>query len=202
MYMFFQNQTMDKFRRIRDELQHKRQSYNWASDASYEVITLQKIQEDVEYDMKRQRCRTDRAVQHIQWTMAPNGFANRRGSSQRGPLLGSGPLPPNATSSLKDPRVETATSKYQWDVHGRRHSKKVHSDETSVMDSAMAAIRTAANNASMYKLDLKRVFDEIDVSGDGHITIDEMALAFESMGVSLDDLTLDALFRCIQAYDT
>lgn len=186
---------MDKFRRIRDQIQHKREAYNWASGASYEVITLKKIQEDVEYDMKRQHCRADRAVQHIQWTMAPNGFANRRGASQRGPVLGSGPLPPNATSSLKDPRIDQTMAEYQWDVHGRRHKKKVHADETSVMDSAMAAIRTAASNASLYKLDLKRVFDDIDVSGDGHITIDEMAMAFESMGVTLDDLTLDALFR-------
>lgn len=186
---------MDKFRKIRDQIKHKRDAYNWSSDASYEVITLQKIQEDVKYDQKRQHCRADRAVQHIQWTMAPNGFANRRGTSQRGPLLGAGPLPPNATSSLKDPRVDKVMSKYAWDVHGRRHKKKGHSDETSIMDAAMAAIRTAASNASLYKLDLKRVFDDIDVSGDGHITIDEMAQAFDLMGVTLDDLTLDALFR-------
>lgn len=158
-------------------------------------MTLQKIQADIEYDMKRQQCRTHRAVEHIKWTMAPNGFANRRGTSQRGPLLGYGPLPPNATSAIKDPRIENATAQYSWDVHGRRHKKKVNSDETSIMDVAMAAIRTAASNASLYKLDLKRVFDDIDVSGDGHITIDEMGQAFELMGVTLDDLTLDALFR-------
>ena len=197
--MLFKNQTMDKFRVIRDKIKQKRDNYNWASGASYEVITLQKIQGDIEYDKKRQHCRTDRAVQHIQWTMAPNGFANRRGQSMRGPLLGSGPLPPNATSSLKDPKVEKTMGKYQWDVHGRRHRKKTHGDETSIMDAAMAAIRTAANNASLYKLDLKRVFDDIDVSGDGHITIDEMGMAFEMMGVTLDDLTLDALFRCVSA---
>jgi Ca2+-binding EF-hand superfamily protein len=186
---------MDKFRKIRDKIQKNRDSYNWASDASYEVITLQKIQEDVEYDMRRQHCRTARAVQHIQWTMAPNGFANRRGASERGPLLGAGPLPPNATSALKDPRIDQTMSQFQWDAHGRRHKKKIHSDETSIMDTAMKAIRTAASNASLYKLDLQRVFEDIDVSGDGHITIDEMAMAFESMGVTLDDLVLDALFR-------
>jgi hypothetical protein len=187
---------MERFKKIREKLSLNRESYNWASDASYEVITLQKIQGDIEYDIKRQRCRTARAVQHINWTMAPNGFANRRGSSMRGPLLGAGPLPPNATSRLKDPRVESVVHEYQWDVHGRRHKRASDDEgENSHVERAMKAIRTAASNASLYKLNLKHVFDEIDVSGDGNITIDEMKRAFEAMGVVLDDGTLDALFR-------
>ena len=187
---------MERFKKIREKLSLNRDSYNWASDASYEVITLQKIQGDIEYDIKRQRCRTARAVQHINWTMAPNGFVNRRGTSMRGPLLGAGPLPPNATSKLKDPRVEEAVHQFQWDVHGRRHKRDAsREDGRSRVEEAMRAIRTAASNASLYKLNLKQVFDEMDVSGDGHITIDEMKRSFEAMGVILDDGTLDAVFR-------
>jgi Ca2+-binding EF-hand superfamily protein len=133
--------------------------------------------------------------QHVFWTIAPNGFANRRGQSQRGPKLGDGPLPSTATSRLRDPRIDASLATYAWDIHGRRHLKGDNRDAESAVELAMSAIRKAASNATLYKLDLRAVFDQIDVSGDGKITIDEMARAFELMGVQVSDDVLLVLFH-------
>lgn len=59
----------------------------------------------------------------------------------------------------------------------------------------MEVIRRTAANASAYKLDLKKVFRDFDVSGDGFLSIQEMAGAFLHMGVKVDSDTLAALFR-------
>jgi hypothetical protein len=81
------------------------------------------MEADILEDIKRQKNRAQRAAQKVTWTMAPSGFANRRGKSQRGPVLGQGPLHPNATSGLKDPRVEKTVRQFYWDSAGRRHPK-------------------------------------------------------------------------------
>lgn len=64
------------------------------SDATEELLTLQKIDHDIEDDILRQRNRVQRGAQQLFWTIAPAGFANRRGHSVKGPSLGPGPLPP------------------------------------------------------------------------------------------------------------
>ena len=41
----------------------------------------------------------------------------------------------------------------------------------------MEAIRRIASNASVYKLDFKKVFEEFDTSGDGLLSLEEMVRA-------------------------
>lgn len=188
-------QETERLRKISNSLRSAQAAQGWVGEANNEIESLRKIQEDIEVDTKRQRCRIERMKQHVFWTMAPNGFANRRGQSQRGPKLGDGPLPPTATSGLRDPRVDASVASYAWDIHGRRHPRGESRDAESTVELAMSAIRKAASNANLYKLDLRNVFDQIDVSGDGKITIDEMARAFELMGVQVDDDVLLVLFH-------
>jgi len=191
-----QVKSMEKFRKIRESNTRNRKNYNWAQNASYEVRTLDRINETVQEDIMRQRSRAQRAEEHIRWTMAPNGFVNRRGRYRKGIVIGPGPLPADATTALHDPRIQRATAHYYWDQHGRRHLRSAADiDEQSVVQRAMQAIRKAAVNASLYKLDLKAVFKEMDTSGDGFITVSEMDKAFIRMGLKLDDESLDALFR-------
>lgn len=59
----------------------------------------------------------------------------------------------------------------------------------------MDAIRRAAANITAFKLDLKSVFEQFDTSGDGLLSIMEMASAFLAMGVKLDVNTMKAIFR-------
>jgi Ca2+-binding EF-hand superfamily protein len=66
----------------------------------------------------------------------------------------------------------------------------------------MEVIRRTAANASAYKLDLKKVFRDFDVSGDGFLSIQEMAGAFLHMGVKLDSDTLTAMFRHFDPNDS
>ena len=193
-----QQQAMEKYSAIRDKLNRTKGDNLWAAEASDEVLTLQKIEADVEADVLKQQCRSQRATQHVRWTMAPNGFANRRGRSQRGPLLGYGPLPAEATTNPKDPRIETASQYYYWDQSGRRHRKRPEDvEQGSVVEQAMEAIRKAAATASLYKLDLRVVFAEMDVSGDGFIDVQEMGAAFRKLGLQLSDESLTAVFRSV-----
>eukprot|EP01035_Chromulina_nebulosa_P017888 gene17888-23504_t len=132
----------------------------------------------------------------IAWTKAPPGFSNLRGKSQSGVLLGPGPLPFDATTSQRDPRVELTLKKYYWDEFGRRHIlEKSLNDDESLIDKAFHAIKRVSKNASSYKLNLKEVFDCFDSSGDGYLTIDELGEAFLALGVPLDIETLNVLFN-------
>lgn len=58
----------------------------------------------------------------------------------------------------------------------------------------MDAIRKAASNIASFKLDLRQIFNQFDTSGDGFLTMDEMAEAFLAMGVRLDLPTMKAIF--------
>jgi hypothetical protein len=191
-----QLKTMNKYRTIRERIKNKRANYNWAKNASYEVMTLDRIANTIREDSKKQQCNAIRATEHIRWTMAPNGFANRRGKSLPGYLIGPGPLPADATTALHDPRMQHTVKSYKWDEHGRRHVRKPDEvDAVSSVEEALTAIRKAATNASLYKLDLKQVFDSMDTSGDGFLTLPEMDQAFKLLGVALSNEILLALFR-------
>jgi Ca2+-binding EF-hand superfamily protein len=48
------------------------------------------------------------------------------------------------------------------------------SGDGSLVDQAMEVIRRTAANASAYKLDLQKVFQEFDTSGDGFLSCQEM----------------------------
>lgn len=192
-----QLQASEKFRKIRHGLEGNVEGAKFVSVATHELLSLQKMEEDIWEDIKRQRNRAQRTAQKVSWTMAPSGFVNRRGKSQRGPVLGAGPLHPNATSNLKDPRVESTVRRYYWDSAGRRHQRDGvdDEDETSLVEKALEAIRRAAANVTAFKLDLKAVFEEFDTSGDGFLSPPEMAEAFLSMGVQLDVESMVAIFK-------
>jgi len=66
----------------------------------------------------------------------------------------------------------------------------------------MEVIRRTAANASAYMLDLMKVFKDFDLSGDGFLSIKEMASAFLHMGVRLDSDTLAAIFRHFDPNDS
>lgn len=191
-------QTADKYRAIARGLLEQRSSNRFSSIATQEVITLQQVHEEVRDDMLRHKIRAHRDSQRALWTVAPPGYANRRGKSLRGPVLGQGPLPPNATSHLKDPRMEATTRKYYWDSCGRRHVKgegEGEEGELSLVDKAMNSLRKAAANVSAYKLDLHAIFNRVDTSGDGLLSEQEMAQAFLDMGVPMDQESMRAIFR-------
>ncbi len=193
-----QSQTADKYKKLRNTVKDATTGNGWMSIATNELETLNKIHADIKDDIMRHRTRAQRASQSLKWVIAPSGYANRRGKSAPGPVLGLGPLPPTATSKLKDPRVELTTKKYYWDTQGRRHTKSHDNpdvDGVSSVDRAMEAIRRASANASSYKLDLKKVFNKFDTSGDGYISMQEMVQAFHSMGVTVDHETARELFQ-------
>ena len=186
-----------KFAKGREERQKTRGAGGWVKKAAEEVITLNEIQRNIEDDMVRQRNRGLRAVQTVMWTLAPNG-CNLGGKSLPGPVLGKGPLPPEATTTQKDPRVEDTMAQYYWDKAGRRHRKPNRdSDDKNIVEHAMAIIRrwSAASTSSAYKLNLKHVFREMDTSGDGQIVKSEMVEAFAALGINLDLPAIDALFK-------
>ena len=68
------------------------------------------------------------------------------------------------------------------DKCGRRHERSTprngdnpnNNGGDSLVDQAMEAIRRTASNASVYKLDFKKVFEEFDTSGDGLLSQEEM----------------------------
>ena len=193
-----QLQSSEKYRKIRTTLQEAAGGNKFMTQATQELLTLQKIQADIEDDILKQKNIAQRAAQRVSWTIAPSGYKNRRGKSMKGPLLGKGPLAPNATSHLKDPRIEATMKKYYWDSAGRRHlTEKDRNDADSLVDQAMEAIRKAAANVSAFKLDLKAVFRQFDTSGDGLLSAGEMAQAFLSMGVKLDIESMNAIFKYV-----
>lgn len=191
-----QLQTLHKYQAIRKKNSSNRENYSWARQASYEVMTLDTIGDSVKNDILKQKCNSQRAREHIMWAMAPNGFANRRGRYQKGWVLGLGPLPADATTALDDPKLAYTMNHYYWDQHGRRHTKNPEEIEKgTAIDLAMEAIRKAARNASLYKLDLRCLFDQMDISGDGLLSVNEFLTAFDLLGVKLDSDSLAALFQ-------
>jgi Ca2+-binding EF-hand superfamily protein len=192
-----QKQSLDKYRKIRDTLEGNADSAQWLKDAENEIRTLHRIEADVKDDLLRQRGRAHRAKQHIMWSMAPNGYANRRGKSVAGAYLGEGPLSAEATSAMRDPRVESTLAQYYWDQQGRRHQRTTQmqdGEEEDVLEQAMNAIRKASSSAAAYKLDLKSVFLAMDTSGDGFVDFEELTSALASIGARLDKRSANAVF--------
>lgn len=190
--------TTNTYRTIREGNEAKRSNYNWARDASYEVTNLDRITATISEDIQRQKCQTERTTEHIRWTMAPNGFVNRRGRYTKGLVLGPGPLPADATTGLKNPRMEKTLQSYHWDEHGRRQLRRPE-DVTpgSDIEKALCLLKKAATNSSLYKLNLKQVFQDMDISGDGFVSLSEMHNFLITIGLKMEDRLVDALFRYI-----
>ena len=188
---------VEKFTKSRDTAKFSKSGSAWTKAAELEVENVRKIQESIEDDMVRQRSRGAHAVQRVMWTLAPNGF-NLGGKSLPGPIIGRGPLPSEATTSQKDPRIEKTFAHHYWDQAGRKHRKTHTEDESeSLVEKAMNTIRRlgASASTSNYKLNLKHVFEEMDKSGDGYIELPEMIEGFRALGINLDVLSVEALFK-------
>jgi len=65
----------------------------------------------------------------------------------------------------------------------------------SIVEVAMEALKAAATNILTYKLDLKAIFQHFDTRKDGLLTQKELAESFLRMGVKLDAIALDAIFK-------
>jgi Ca2+-binding EF-hand superfamily protein len=200
------DQTMQKYRQIHDETSQSQRNNSWIRQANHEVMTLDRIQTALDEDIKRQQIQNQRNNEHIRWTMAPNGYEIYRGKSQKGYVIGSGPLPADATTSLRDPRLISTCKQFSWDQHGRRHVKRADSKDEgkenanqSVMEEAMEILRRASTNASLYKLNLKDLFHEMDSSGDGYLTISEFNSFFHSLGLQINPEILQILFTHFDA---
>jgi hypothetical protein len=152
-----QEQSTHKYSTIRNKVSESSSLNTWVTQANHELETYHRIQADIDVEMKRQRGRSQRAIEHTRWTIAPNGFVNRRGRYTKGPYLGQGPLPADATSGLRNSKMEETTRHYYWDSAGRRHERIDHGDDHThnPMEIALEAIKRAAANISAFKLDLK-----------------------------------------------
>ena len=73
-------------------------------------------------------------------------------------------------------------------------------EETSIIEKAMNCIRAAATNISLFKLNLKQIFQQIDTSKNGFLSKLEMNEAFLHMGVKLDKESMDAIFKFYSYY--
>jgi hypothetical protein len=197
-----QVQAAERFRKIRNDLNGSVVGNKFATVATHELLSLQKMEADIWEDIQRQKNRAHRTAQKVAWTMAPSAYANRRGKSQKGPVLGHGPLHPNATSALKDPRVEQTMKHYYWDSAGRRHVRDGHDDtgNESLVDKAMEAIRRAAANISAFKLDLKQV--SLCCTDCLQLQINEAALPAGSSGCwgQFRSVCSAVVFVCLELY--
>ena len=169
-----QKHSADHYREIR--AQSKSSTQGWVRSATEELISLHKIKEDIEEDVKKQKNLVQRAQQRVMWTMAPPGNANRAGKSQPGVLIGPGPLPPEALFPQRDPILEHTFKKHYWDAHGRRHDRPNtaeydDTDTSEIIHHALEALRKAGKTLGQNKLDLKAVFDEFDSSGGAYCVL-------------------------------
>jgi len=185
-----QKQMKEKLHTVKEKITGSASSQNWIKNAEEELMRLKNIHFEIQEDIRKQKIKAKRAVQQVVMTIAPPGYTNRRGSWQRGAVIGPGPLPPDATMPQTDPLLEVTMKKYYWDSEGRRHMRTladIEREESSKsnVDRAMEVIRRAAANATTYKLDLKKIFEYFDTSGDGHIVKSELIQAFDSMGVKV-----------------
>lgn len=200
-----QKHTANHYRTIREDLnEHSR---GWFKKAEEELLSLQKIEVDIEEDVRRQKNKALRASQKVMWTIAPPGNENRRGKTKHGAYIGPGPLPPDALFEQRDPAVEKTLKKFYWDSEGRRHSRPVDDenedqDTASIIAHAMEEIRKAAKTLGTHKLDLKRVFKTFDSSGDGFLTLPELAKALLSLNVKLNKEAVVALYHHFDPNDS
>ena len=193
-----QIQMMEHYREIRESRAGAKSANDWLKLAEAEVDLLKKVEADVEEDILKQRVKAHRLTMRARWQMNPVG-TNLGGKSKPGPYIGPGPLPAAATSNLKDPAIEVASEKYYWDKHGRRHIKEPKPEDATILERALQAIKMAASNSFVQSLDIKKVFEEIDSSGNGRISENEMVEGLAKMGVQLDSEASKILFQHFDA---
>lgn len=201
----YQKHAADHYRGIRSEL--KEHESGWFKQAEEELGALQKIEADIEEDVRRQKNKALRASQKVAWTIAPSGNQNRRGKSKPGAYIGPGPLPPDALFAQRDPQVEKTLKRYYWDSEGRKHIRPLDDEEqdqdtASIISHAMEEIRKASKTLGTHKLDLKRVFKTFDTSNDGFLTLPELAKALLSLGVKLTTPAVVALYHHFDPNDS
>jgi hypothetical protein len=151
-----QAQATEKYSKIRNRVNDAVSLNTWVSQATHELETYQHIQSDIDVEVLKQKGRSQRIIERTRWTIAPNGFVNRRGRYQKGPYLGEGPLPAEATSKLRDVHLEDTLKHFYWDSAGRRHERVDYGHHSiNPVEIAVEAIKKASANIQAYKLDLK-----------------------------------------------
>lgn len=191
-----QAQRIRKLSGIRGALKQATEGNAWVKKATDEVIALTEMEKNIEEDIKKQRIRGEREMQLLSWTMVPNG-CNLGGRWQQGIVIGQGPLPSEATTNQRDPRIDRILGRFYWDKAGRRHAiGEIDDDSKSMVEKALETIRQLAASPTLkFKLNLKSIFQSLDQSGDGIISITEFVEGMKSLGVPLDMESLEALFR-------
>ena len=190
---------LQKLRSHRDRLSKAGVRKQWVRQADEEVKVLQQTEEEVRRAVLRERVRLAHESRVLSSTIAPNGF-NMRGQSKPGVYLGPGPVSFSSTTRKHNAAVEKIAGDFYWDEAGRRHSLEdvpilELGDCSSSMETAMQAIRRAAANAHLYKLDLHEVFTRMDTSGDGFLSLSELTDAFRNLGLQLSENELESLFK-------
>jgi hypothetical protein len=85
--------------------------------------------------------------------------------------------------------------KNNFNNNNNNNNNNDEDDDESLIEKAMNCIRAAATNISLFKLNLKTIFQQIDVSNNNFLSKLEMNEAFLHMGVKLDTKSMDAIFK-------
>ena len=189
-----QVQKLEHHREINEDKYGEKYFQKWVEIAYREVDVLKKIEEELEVDIKKQKVKTCRLQRRTMWQMNPLG-TNLGGRSKPGPKIGDGPLPASAISNLTDPVPGNRLQSYCWDDNGRKHKKYFKSQEAIVLENTLRVIKQAANNTFVQSVDVNKVFQEVDSSGVGYISMQEMIRGMERLGVCLDHESARVLFE-------
>ena len=195
-----QSMKIQKIRAYRNEIAKGSWFRRWAKKAEDEIRVLQTVEIELEEEGRREKAKVIRESDRVAGCLAPNGL-NMRGKSQRGPFLGYGPLPSSLTRG-KDPSSHLKDT-HSWDKSGRKSTSGTSglfsSDPSS--KSSLNLMRRAAANITLYKLDLKTIFDSVSNSNDGLIDLEGLIAVFAKLGIQLDPEELTSLCKCFNFRD-
>ncbi|CAM9644787.1 unnamed protein product, partial [Scytosiphon promiscuus] len=189
----------------------------WARAATQRVLDLMLVTERVRQEEQKRRVAAARANSQVARCKQP--FRERRGRSQKGPVIG--PSVPPANYDTMPPRTaqrteDTALHKFYWDEHGRRYARRPgdrsvgidhddagHGDDISDdreeppgdVGVAVEAVRGIAKTCLEGGTDFAQPFRDMDADGDGRLTLAELGAALRRAGARLSLSQVAALFR-------
>ena len=145
----------------------------------------------MDLEARRKRIRAHREHHRFLWAFAP--FKARQATDSKhllvAPYFGSGPQRADDLNR-KVLKLDTV-----WDMHGRCHPKSEAKRlaQESAVESALKAIREAAQTNKVHGLDLKQPFVRFDRNNSGSLDRNELESALQMMGVHLSTAQVDAL---------
>lgn len=196
----YQSIKLQKIRTYRNEIAKGSWFRRWAKKAEDEIRVLQTVESELEEESRRERAKIIRESERAAGCLAPNGL-NLRGKSLKGPFLGYGPLPCSiAIGKATESRHMEINS---WEKSGRKYDSTT-SGLTSVdpsMKMGTSIIRRAASNVTLYKLDLKTIFDSVSSPDGGLLNLRGLVAIFSKLGIHLGSDELAPLARCFDFSD-